>query len=129
VLFTQGGATLQFAMVPLNLAAEGDTADYLLTGSWSKKAIAEAEIHCHVNVAADASSNNFTEIPPEESWQRSDKAAYLHYTPNENFISFPTPEIRPWSPICRARSCHDRLMSVVSALFTPAHRRTSDQPA
>ncbi len=83
VLFAQGGATLQFAMVPLNLAAEGDTADYLLTGSWSKKALAEAEIHCHVNVAADASSNNFTAIPPEDSWQRSEKAAYLHYTPNE----------------------------------------------
>jgi phosphoserine aminotransferase len=83
VLFAQGGATLQFSMVPLNLATKDDTADYLLTGSWSKKAIAEAEIHCHVNVAADASSENFTHIPAEETWQRSDNAAYLHYTPNE----------------------------------------------
>ncbi len=83
VLFTQGGATLQFAMAPLNLAQEDDTADYVLTGTWSKKAIRDAEIHCHVNVAADASSGNFTAIPPENTWQRSENAAYLHYTPNE----------------------------------------------
>ena len=83
VLFTQGGATLQFAMVPLNLSAEGDIVDYVLTGSWSKKALGEAQIHCNVNVAADASADNFTDIPPQESWHRSDDAAYLHYTPNE----------------------------------------------
>jgi phosphoserine aminotransferase len=83
VLFTQGGATLQFSMVPLNLSAEGDTADYVMTGSWSKKAIAEAQKYCTVNVAADASAGNFTGIPAQESWRRSDGAAYLHYTPNE----------------------------------------------
>ena len=83
VLFTQGGATLQFAMVPLNLSAQGDTVDYVLTGTWSKKAIAEAKNHCTVNVVADASGNNFTDIPAQESWRRSDGAAYLHYTPNE----------------------------------------------
>ena len=83
VLFTQGGATLQFSMVPLNLSAEGDTVDYVLTGSWSKKAIAEAEKYCSVNVAADASAGNFSDIPAQESWRRSDDAAYLHYTPNE----------------------------------------------
>ena len=83
VLFAQGGATLQFAMVPLNLSAQGDTVDYVLTGTWSKKAIAEAKNHCTVNIAADASGNNFTDIPAQESWRRSDGAAYLHYTPNE----------------------------------------------
>jgi phosphoserine aminotransferase len=83
VLFTQGGATLQFSMVPLNLSAEGDTADYVLTGTWSKKAIGEAEKYCKVNVAADASAGKFTDIPPQAAWQRSDNAAYLHYTPNE----------------------------------------------
>ena len=83
VIFAQGGATMQFAMVPLNLAEQGDTADYLLTGTWSKKAIRDAEDLCHVNVAADASSENFTHIPAEDTWQRSDNAAYLHYTPNE----------------------------------------------
>jgi len=63
VLFTQGGATLQFAMVPLNLAEQGATVDYVLTGTWSKKAIVEAENHCNVNIVADASPGNFTDIP------------------------------------------------------------------
>ena len=75
VLFTQGGATMQFAMAPLNLSKEGDTVDYILTGTWSKKAITEARKYCNVNVAADASAGNFTDIPPQESWRRSDGAA------------------------------------------------------
>lgn len=83
VLFLQGGATLQFAMVPLNLAAQGDTVDYIQTGTWSKKAIGEARRFCNVNVAADSSDGNFAHIPPQDSWQLSDNAAYLHYTPNE----------------------------------------------
>ena len=83
VLFVQGGATLQFAMVPLNLAARADTVDYIQTGAWSKKAIGEARRFCNVNVAADSSDSNFADIPPRDSWQLSDNAAYLHYTPNE----------------------------------------------
>ncbi|MFT5501083.1 MAG: phosphoserine aminotransferase [Woeseiaceae bacterium] len=83
VLFPQGGATLQFAMVPLNLSSEGDTVDYVQTGSWSKKAIGEANKFCNVNVVADTAEQGFTTIPPQEEWSRSDKAAYLHYTPNE----------------------------------------------
>jgi len=83
VLFTQGGATMQMSMTPLNLAAPGDTADYVVTGSWGKKAAGEAKKFCNVNVAADASDKNFTYIPDEGSWRRSDNAAYLHYTPNE----------------------------------------------
>jgi phosphoserine aminotransferase len=83
VLFVQGGATLQFAMVPLNLAARGDTVDYIQTGTWSKKAIGEARRFCNVNVAADSRDSNFAHIPPQDSWELSDNAAYLHYTPNE----------------------------------------------
>jgi phosphoserine aminotransferase len=83
VLFTQGGATLQMAMAPLNLAGPDDTADYVVTGSWGKKAAGEAGKFCNVNVAADASDTRFTTIPDEATWRRSDKAAYLHYTPNE----------------------------------------------
>jgi len=83
VLFPQGGATMQMAMAPLNLCGPGDTADYLVTGSWGKKAAGEAQKFCNVNIAADASDRNFTYIPEESSWQRSDDAAYLHYTPNE----------------------------------------------
>ena len=70
-------------VTPMNLAAPGDTADYVVTGSWGKKAAGEAKKFCNVNVAADASDRNFTYIPEESGWQRSDNAAYLHYTPNE----------------------------------------------
>jgi len=83
VLFPQGGATLQMAMAPMNLSEPGDTADYIVTGSWGKKAAGEATKFCNVNVATDASDKKFTYIPDESSWQRSDNAAYLHYTPNE----------------------------------------------
>lgn len=83
VLFTQGGATLQMSMAPMNLAGADATADYVITGSWGKKAAGEAGKFCNVNVAGDASDRNFTYIPDESSWQRSDDAAYLHITPNE----------------------------------------------
>lgn len=83
VLFPQGGATMQFAMVPLNLSVSGEKVDYVQTGSWSKKAIAEARRYSDVQVVADGASDNFTNIPPEDSWQCSNDAAYLHYTPNE----------------------------------------------
>ena len=83
VLFPQGGATLQMSMAPLNLTGPDDTVDYVVTGSWGKKAAAEARKFCNVNVAADAADKNFTYIPAESGWSRSDNAAYLHYTPNE----------------------------------------------
>lgn len=83
VLFPQGGATMQMAMAPLNLAKPDDSVDYIVTGSWGKKAAGEAAKFCNVNVAADASDKNFTYIPDESSWSLSDNAAYLHYTPNE----------------------------------------------
>jgi phosphoserine aminotransferase len=91
VLFPQGGATLQFAMVPLNLAEEGQTVDYAQTGSWSKKAIAEAGKYCKVNIVADSSDKNFSYVPDEDGWNRSDDAAYLHYCANETIagVEFP----------------------------------------
>lgn len=83
VLFLQGGATLQFAMTALNLAGPGETADYVQTGSWSKKALKEAALHCKVNVAASSEDSGHCHIPPEDEWRRTKDAAYLHYTPNE----------------------------------------------
>jgi len=83
VLFPQGGATMQMAMAPLNLTGPDDTADYVVTGSWGKKAAGEAKKFCNVNVVADASDKKFTYIPDESTWERSENAAYLHYTPNE----------------------------------------------
>jgi phosphoserine aminotransferase len=83
VLFLQGGATTQFSAVPFNLAAAGDSADYVVTGSWSKKALGEGRRFLQARVAADSSDNRHTEIPAVEDWQLSGDAAYLHYTPNE----------------------------------------------
>ncbi len=83
VLFLQGGATSQFAMVPINLLRGKQKADYLNTGQWSKKAISEAKRFCQVNVVASAEMVNFTTIPPRENWLCDPNAAYFHYTPNE----------------------------------------------
>ena len=83
VLFLQGGASTQFSAVPLNLLADKTTADYVNTGQWSKKAIKEAKRFCQVNVVASDEDNNFTAVPAFDSWNLSDDAAYLHYTPNE----------------------------------------------
>ena len=83
VLFLQGGATSQFAMVPLNLLRGKQQADYINTGAWSKKAIAEAGRYCEVNVAASAEDSRFSSIPAFETWQLNRDAAYVHYTPNE----------------------------------------------
>jgi phosphoserine aminotransferase len=83
VLFLQGGAALQFAMVPVNLLRGKKTADYINTGAWSKKAISEGKRYCDVNVAATGEASNFTTIPAFDSWKLNRDAAYVHYTPNE----------------------------------------------
>jgi phosphoserine aminotransferase len=83
VLFLQGGATLQFAAVPLNLAPPEGVVDYVVTGNWGEKAVKEAERYVRVNVAATSKATNFTTIPDPRTWQLSDSAVYLHYTPNE----------------------------------------------
>ena len=83
VLFLQGGATLQFAAVPLNLAPAGSVADYVVTGNWGEKAVQEAERYIRVNVAANSKATKFTTVPDPSTWQVSSSAAYLHYTPNE----------------------------------------------
>ncbi len=82
VLFLQGGATGQFSAIPMNLLRGRKTADYINTGSWSKKAIKEARAYCEVNVAA-ASPDDVLTIPPRGEWRLGDDAAYVHYTPNE----------------------------------------------
>jgi phosphoserine aminotransferase len=83
VLFLQGGATTQFAMVPMNLLRGRAVADYIHTGEWAKKAIAEAKKFCSVNLAASAEDRKFTYAPPQSTWKCSPQAAYVHYTGNE----------------------------------------------
>ena len=83
VLFLQGGASSQFAMIPMNLLRGKKSADYINTGAWSKKAISEAKKYCSVNVAATSEASNFSSIPAFDTWKLNKDAAYLHYTPNE----------------------------------------------
>ena len=82
-LFLQGGATLQFAIVPMNFLPEGRTADYVNTGEWSKKAIKEARLFGKVNVAASAEDRRFTCVPARGDWQLTPDAAYVHICANE----------------------------------------------
>lgn len=83
VLFLQGGASLQFGMVPMNLLRGRAAADYVNTGHWSAKAIAEAGRFCRVNVAVSSESTGFDRVPPLSEWRCASDAAYLHYCSNE----------------------------------------------
>jgi phosphoserine aminotransferase len=82
VLFLQGGASAQFSLVPMNLAAPRATADYINTGHWSQKAIAEAQRYCQVHVAGDA-GGTYTRVPAQRELSFGGGASYVHYTPNE----------------------------------------------
>jgi phosphoserine aminotransferase len=83
VLFLQGGASLQFAMVPMNLLRGKASADYLNTGEWSKKAIKEAKKYGAVNVVASSEDKNFSYAPAQSQWKLDPNAAYVHITQNE----------------------------------------------
>lgn len=83
VLFLQGGASSQFASIPMNLLRGKTSADYFNTGQWSKKAISEAERYCNVNIVASSENKGFITIPPQNTWKLNPDAAYVHYTANE----------------------------------------------
>ena len=83
VLFLQGGATLQFAQIPMNLMRGKSSVDYVNTGEWSKKAIKEAKLFGKVNVAASAEDRGFTYIPAAAEWKLDPQAAYVHICSNE----------------------------------------------
>ena len=81
VLFLQGGATLQFAQVPMNLLRGRSGADYVVTGEWSKKAVKEAKAYCDVHIAASSEDRKFAYAP--RTWNVRQDAAYVHYCSNE----------------------------------------------
>jgi len=83
VLFLQGGASLQFSMVPMNLLGPGQTADYIVTGAWGQKAVKEAKRVGTVNVAATTETGNFTRLPAPGEIALTPGAAYVHFTSNE----------------------------------------------
>ena len=92
VLFLQGGATGQFAAVPMNLARADSVVDYINTGHWSQKARLEAQRYCaRVNVAADQAASGYTTVPAPSALHLTQGAAYVHYTPNETIggVEFP----------------------------------------
>jgi phosphoserine aminotransferase len=95
VLFLQGGAIGENAIVPLNLMGAAKSADYVNTGSWSKKSIQEAKKYCRVNVAASAEDKGFTYVPEQASWKLDPAAAYVHVCTNETIggVEYPfTPD-------------------------------------
>src|SRR4029079_3418225 len=83
ILFLQGGASLQFSMVPMNFLPADGSADYILTGSWGKKALKEAKKVAAVNIAATMADGGFTRVPPGYEISLSPDAAYVHITSNE----------------------------------------------
>jgi phosphoserine aminotransferase len=132
VLFLQGGATLQFAMVPMNLLGDKKVADYINTGHWSRKAMVEAERFTHVHVAATSEDSEFTTVPPQSSWQLHPDTAYVHFTPNETIggLEFhwtpdtgDVPLVADMSSTILSRPID--VSSRNSELFMPEHRKTS----
>jgi phosphoserine aminotransferase len=83
VLFEQGGATQHFAQIPMNLASEGDSADYIITGHWSEKAASEAAPYVRVNIAATSKAESYLRMPARDAWKLDPSAAYVHIATNE----------------------------------------------
>ena len=116
VLFLQGGATLQFAQIPMNLLRGKGKADYISTGEWSKKAIKEAKALCDVHIAASSEDKNFTYAP--KNWNVRKDAAYVHYCSNETiggveFHQVPNAEI----PLVADASSHFLSRPIDAARF------------
>ena len=86
VCFIQGGASMQFAMVPMNLMLPGQGADYADTGTWSAKAAKEAKRFGEVNICASSKATNYDRIPVIRHWKMSEKPSYIHITSNNKFI-------------------------------------------
>ncbi len=83
VLFLQGGATTHFALIPMNLSTKDQATDYLVTGSWSEKAMKEARAIRKVGIVADGAALNYMDVPDRQSWKLNSEAAYFHYCSNE----------------------------------------------
>lgn len=107
VLFLQGGATLQFSMVPLNLMPPKNKADYIVTGSWAKKAVKEAKRVGTVNIAASTESENFVRIPKQSELKLDPDASYVHFTSNNTIYGTQwktEPEVGNVPLVCDASS-------------------------
>jgi phosphoserine aminotransferase len=110
VLFLQGGASQQFAAIPHNLGSDTLSADYVVTGQWSKKALAEGGRFVKASVAASSADDNFRSVPAFDSWTLNPDAAFLHYCPNETIggLEF------PWIPDVAAPLVADMSSTLLS---------------
>lgn len=129
ILFLQGGASLQFSMIPLNLTAEGDTADYAVTGNFANIAAKEAGKHCRVNIAASSEATGFDRIPAQEELSLSPEAKYFYYCANNTIFGTAwkyVPETGGVPIVCDMSSeiLSHRWTCRNSALSMPGHRRT-----
>ncbi len=106
ILFLQGGASMQFHQVPLNFLRHDQTADYVVTGAWSKKAIAEARRFGNAHTAATGADVGFNAIPDRSSWDLTSNAAYVHYTSNNTIFGtqFATEPVVDVPLVCDASS-------------------------
>ncbi len=107
ILFLQGGASLQFSMVPLNLMPPKNKADYIITGSWSKKALKEAKRVGTINIAATTEGENFNRIPKQSELKLDPDASYVHYTSNNTIYGTEwqkEPEVGKVPLVCDASS-------------------------
>jgi phosphoserine aminotransferase len=107
VLFLQGGASLQFSMIPMNFLAGDASADYILTGSWGKKALKEAKRAGAATVAATMADGNFTRVPAQDELNLDPHAAYVHFTSNETIEGVEwkrEPEVGDVPLVCDASS-------------------------
>jgi len=107
VMFLQGGATLQFSMIPLNIMAPNNKADYINTGAWSKKAIKEAKRVGEVNIAATSEDANFNYIPKQDALKLTSDASYVHFTSNNTIFGTEfkiEPEVGNVPLVCDASS-------------------------
>jgi phosphoserine aminotransferase len=108
VLFLQGGASLQFSQVPMSfLRGTGRSADYIVTGSWAKRALAEAQREGSVRIVWDGKADNYSRVPKHGEYEIDPSAAYVHFTSNETIqgIQFPAePEVGDVPLVCDASS-------------------------
>ena len=128
ILFLQGGATLQFSMVPLNLMPPANKADYIVTGAWAEKAAKEAKKVGTVNIAATTNADNFARIPKQSELKLDPDASYVHYTSNNTIFGTEwrtEPEVGNVPLICDASSdfLHKKLdMNKYSLIYAGAQK-------
>ena len=125
VLFLQGGATLQFAQVPMNLLRGNAKADYVITGEWSKKAIKEAKNYCDAAVAASSEDRSFTYAP--KTWNVRKDAAYVHYCSNETIGGVEYHEVESRNPARRRRLIAFPLAAARRREVRPDLRRRAEE--